>query len=227
MPGYFASAFDHQDVWDSLVPIDLGGRTIPGLCPEHLILLLCVHGAKHAFERLGWICDIASCLVAFPNLRWPDVLAASTRAGTMRQLLQGLRIAEDLLGVSIPASLPEDPAVEKLVLLVRKRVMEAAPPISESELIPFCLRLFESPRNRARYLLGHFAPSRAEYQILPASQACISCITSSVHCATDREVYDSLKPVRTLFSAWCDERLSGPCGGSHLDDLYSFAPATT
>ena len=167
MPGYFASAFDHQDVWDSLVPIDLGGRTIPGLCPEHLILLLCVHGAKHAFERLGWICDIASCLVAFPNLRWPEVLAASARAGTMRELLLGLKIAEDLLGVSIPASLPEDPAVEKLVLLVRKRVMEAAPPISESELIPFCLRLFESPRNRARYLLGHFAPSRAEYQILP------------------------------------------------------------
>jgi hypothetical protein len=50
---------------------------------------------------------------------------------------------------------------------VRKRVMEGAPPISESELIPFCLRLFESPRDRARYLLGHFAPSRAEYQILP------------------------------------------------------------
>jgi hypothetical protein len=45
--------------------------------------------------------------------------------------------------------------------------MEAAPPISESELIPFCLRLFESPRNRARYLLGHLAPSRAEYQVLP------------------------------------------------------------
>jgi hypothetical protein len=167
MPGYFASAFDHQDVWHSLVPIEFCGRTISGLSPEHLILLLCVHGAKHAFERLGWICDIASCLVAFPDLRWPDVLAASSRSGTMRELLLGLKIADDLLGVSLPTLLPEDPAVQKLVLFVRDRVMEAAPPISESELIPFCLRLFESPHDRARYLLGHFAPSRAEYHLLP------------------------------------------------------------
>jgi hypothetical protein len=167
LPSYFASAFDYEEVWQSLVSIAFCGRTIPGLCPEHLLLLLCAHGAKHAFERVGWICDIASCLIAFPNLRWPDVLAASARAGTMRELLLGLKIAEDLLGVPLPATLPEDPAVEKLVLFVRKRVLAAAPiPISESELIPFCLRMFESRRNRLRYLLGHIAPSRAEYQVL-------------------------------------------------------------
>jgi hypothetical protein len=165
LPSYFASAFDYEEVWQSLVSIPFCGRTIPGLCPEHLLPLLCAHGAKHAFARVGWICDIASCLIAFPNLRWPDVLAASTRAGTMRQLLQGLRIAEDLLGVPLPATLPEDPAVEKLVTFVRNRVLAAAPmPIPESELIPFSLRLFESRRHRLRYLLGHFAPSRAEYQ---------------------------------------------------------------
>jgi len=95
------------------------------------------------------------------------VLAASARAGTMRQLLLGLKIAEDLLGAQLPAALPEDPAVEKLVPLVTKRVLEAAPiPISESQLIPFCLRLFESRRHRIRYLLGHLAPSRAEYRDL-------------------------------------------------------------
>lgn len=165
LPSYFASAFDYEEVWQSLVSIAFCGGTIPGLCPEHLLQLLCGHAAKHAFARVGWICDIASCLIAFPNLRWPDVLAASARAGTMRQLLQGLKIAEDLLGVPLPAALPEDPAVEKLVSFVRKRVLTAAPmPIPESELIPFSLRMFESRRHRVRYLLGHFVPSRAEYQ---------------------------------------------------------------
>ena len=166
LPSYFASAFDCEEVWQSLVSTAFCGRTIPGLCPEHLLNLLCAHGAKHAFARVGWICDIASCLIAFPNLRWPEVLAASARAGTMRQLLLGLKIAEDLLGVALPATLPEDPAVEKLVTLVRNRVLAAAPPISESELIPFCLRMFESRRHRLRYLVGHLAPSRAEYQVL-------------------------------------------------------------
>jgi hypothetical protein len=166
MPGYFASPFDYEEVWQYLVTTEFCGHTIPVLCPEHLMQLLCAHGAKHAFERVGWICDIASCLIAFPNMRWLDVLAGSARAGTMRELLLGLNVAHELLGVPLPTGLPEDLAVEKLVLFVRERVMTAAPPISESELIPFCLRLFESPRARLRYVLGHLAPSRAEYQAL-------------------------------------------------------------
>jgi hypothetical protein len=167
LPSYFASAFDYEEVWQSLVSIDFCGRKVLLLCPEHLIHLLCAHGAKHGFERLGWICDVASCLVAFPNLHWHQVLAASTRAGTMRELLLGLKIAEDLLGVPLPATLPYDPAVEKLVKIVKNRVLAAAPiPIPESELIPFCLGLFESQRHRLRYLLGHLSPSEAEYHVL-------------------------------------------------------------
>jgi putative nucleotidyltransferase-like protein len=167
LPGYFPSAFDYEEVWQSLVSTEFCGRKIPLLCPEHLIHLLCAHGAKHAFERLGWICDVASCLKAFPDLRWAEVLAASTRAGTMRELLLGLKLAEDLFGIPLPAILPSDPAVEKLVRIVKNRVLAAAPiPIPESELIPFCLGLFESRRHRIRYLLGHFSPSEAEYQVL-------------------------------------------------------------
>ena len=90
LPRYFASAFDYEDVWQSLESTAFWGRTIPVLRPELLLLLLCAHGAKHAFGRIGWICDIASCLVAFPNLRWPEVLAASARAGTMRELSVGV-----------------------------------------------------------------------------------------------------------------------------------------
>jgi hypothetical protein len=167
LPSYFASAFDYVEVWQSLVSTVFSGRTIPSLGPEHLLLLLCAHGAKHAFERLGWICDVASCLKAFPDLRWAEVLASSARAGTTRELLLGLKVAEDLLGVPLPSSLPEDPVVGKLVPLVRKRILAAAPiPTPGPELIPLSLRMFESPRHRIRYLLGQLAPSRAEYQVL-------------------------------------------------------------
>jgi Uncharacterised nucleotidyltransferase len=167
LPDYFASAFDYEDVWQSLVSTAFSGREIPVLRPEHTLLLLCAHGAKHAFGRIGWICDIASCLIAFPDLRWPELLAASARAGTMRELLLGLKLAENLLGVALPPTLPGDPAADELVHLVRNRVLAAAPiRIPESELIPFCLRLFESRRHRLRYLLGHLAPSWADYKAL-------------------------------------------------------------
>jgi hypothetical protein len=167
LPSYFASPFDHAAIWESLSRVRFADRDIPCMSPEHVLLLLCAHGSKHAFERLGWICDIARCIIAFPRLRWPAVLAASARAGTTRQLLLGLRVAADLLSAPLPSMLPIDPAVEPLARRVRERLLAArfsgAP---ETELIPFCLRAFESTRHRLRYLLGHLSPSWAEYKAL-------------------------------------------------------------
>ena len=67
----------------------------------------------------------------------------------------------------MPPNLPQDPAVEPLVRLVRARILAGQSiPTLEPELIPFCLRTFESCRHRVRYLLGHLSPSWAEYQAL-------------------------------------------------------------
>src|SRR5437016_2947007 len=59
LPGYFASPFDGLDVWEASKAMTLAGRQVRTLSPEHLLILICSHSAKHAFERLGWICDIA------------------------------------------------------------------------------------------------------------------------------------------------------------------------
>jgi len=129
--------------------------------------MLCAHAAKHAYARLAWICDIARCLIALPDLSWSTVLSAAARAGTTRQLLVGLRVAENLLEAPIPPTLPQDGAVEPLVQLVRARILAGRSiRTPELELIPFCLRTFESRRHRVRYLLGHLAPSWAEYRAL-------------------------------------------------------------
>jgi len=57
-------------------------------------------------------------------------------------------------------------------LLVRNRFLAAAEiPTPDSELINFHLRMFETRRHRVRYLLGHLAPSRAEYQAIQLSPA--------------------------------------------------------
>ncbi|HKM99172.1 MAG TPA: nucleotidyltransferase family protein [Candidatus Binataceae bacterium] len=166
VPWYFASAFDSASVWKSLVSTRISGRQIPDLPPEHLLLFLCAHGSKHAFERLAWICDIARCLQTC-DFEWQAVLSLAARSGTTRQLLLGTRLAAGMMGVRLPADLPEDPAVEPLVRFVTERLLAARPaPTPEAELIPFCLKMFESPRHRMRYLAGHFSPSDAEYQIL-------------------------------------------------------------
>src|SRR5436190_613938 len=74
LPGYFASPFDGLDVWETSQTVMLAGRQIQTLSPEHLLILICSHSAKHAFERLGWICDISRFLIVTPNLNWSAIV---------------------------------------------------------------------------------------------------------------------------------------------------------
>lgn len=168
LPRYFASPFDQIDVWKSLVVTRFAGRAMPDLTNEHLVSLLCSHGAKHAFRRLGWICDIAASLNALPDLAWSELLSVAARCGATRQLLVGLRLAADLLGARLPLGLPDDPSVEALTRSVKKRLADNASTARPASAdIAFCLRIMEKERHRLRYLFGNLLiPSRAEYETL-------------------------------------------------------------
>ena|SRR6059036_2321565 len=96
VPPHFPSAFDELDGWESLATVTLAGRQVHTLAPEPLLLFLCSHGAKHMFERLGWICDIARFLMVTPELDWPAVVDQARRAHALRQVSLGLRLAGDL-----------------------------------------------------------------------------------------------------------------------------------
>ena len=51
-------------LWERLETASLLETPVRSLAREDLLLLLCVHGAKHHWSRLGWICDVAALLQA-------------------------------------------------------------------------------------------------------------------------------------------------------------------
>jgi hypothetical protein len=166
LPGYFPSAFDRIDPWHALISTEIAGRSLSDLCAEHLLLFLCAHAGKHAFERLGWICDIARC-VTVCNLDWEKLISIANGAGVMRQIMVGLRLAGDMLQTRLPAVIPQDAVADALVAQVKDRFFSGAPsPTPERVLIPFCFRMLESTHHRARYLAGHASVSDAEYAAL-------------------------------------------------------------
>ena len=64
--------------------------------------MLCVHGAKHLWCKLGWIADVAGLLAspAPPDLTRTFELAG--RCGATRLLCVGLLLAKRLAGASLP-----------------------------------------------------------------------------------------------------------------------------
>ena len=169
LPPNFASAFDELDAWESLRTENLAGRQVRTLAPGPLLLFLCSHGAKHMFERLGWICDIARFLMVTPNLDWTAIVGQARRACALRQLSLGVRLAVDLLGVPACPQVPINPAAEEpLAHVIRNRLLAGAiPPAPALESAPYCLRLLERPGQRLRFLSGEYlTPSEAEYRAL-------------------------------------------------------------
>jgi len=65
---------------------------------EDLALFLCAHGAKHLWERLEWLCDLAALLARRPGLDWDAMLARARRRGAERIVLLALHLAHELLG---------------------------------------------------------------------------------------------------------------------------------
>jgi hypothetical protein len=98
----FSSPLGEESLWENSCLDSFEGMETRTLAPEDLLLSLTVHGAKHLWERLSWIADIAQLLEVYPDLNWPRLLERARRSGTERMLLLGLYVAHELLGGKLP-----------------------------------------------------------------------------------------------------------------------------
>ncbi len=125
------------------------------LGPEDTLLVLCMHGIKHLWTRLMWVCDVAELIRAYP-LDWERVLKISSTLGSQRMLFLGLLLAGKLLGASFPREVMKrveaDFLVNRLAAQVEKRLFQRAektPGLLESSL--FHVRARERLQDRFRY----------------------------------------------------------------------------
>jgi hypothetical protein len=89
-------------VWPRRRITRLAGAEVPDLEPEITLLVLCMHGSKHAWSRLIWICDVAQLLASFPRLDWKEVTREANRVGLSRTLVLGVLLAHRVTGTIVP-----------------------------------------------------------------------------------------------------------------------------
>jgi len=179
-PNTWVLPLDYEGFWSRTRPLPIGGREVPGLALEDLLLVLCIHGAKHQWTELRWICDIAALIAHHPEIDWCGGLARARAQRCERMLLLGLGLAGRVLGTALPPPvlrrLEADHAAGALVAEVSTRLFQAdykaTPP---SRLNRFHLRLREHLRDRIRYTLKTILTPTVEQHIrllpLPARLA--------------------------------------------------------
>lgn len=101
----YGFGFDPDGLWRRHERISFAGQSIRALAPEDLMRYLCVHGTKHRFLQLKWLCDVAECARAHPDLDWAAVHKRARETGTERMVLLALFLAHHLLGAEVPKAL--------------------------------------------------------------------------------------------------------------------------
>jgi Uncharacterised nucleotidyltransferase len=132
-------------------------REIPALSLEDELLLNCIHAAKHLWERLIWVSDVAAIVANHPELDWEKLLRAAADVRATRMLHVAIQLGVLLLALDVPpriaAQIAKDEAVASLcrsILSWLPYAGSAPPPLARRAM--FRLRMAGGGLTGAAYL---------------------------------------------------------------------------
>jgi hypothetical protein len=115
---WLSYAVDPEEIWARSQPLDLLGEPTRIVSIADLLPFLCAHGAKHHWERLFWIVDIAEVVGSEKGEDWQNIMKQTAHSGSWRVLALGLYLAQNLLEAPVPpdvaTAINSDPGVAKL-----------------------------------------------------------------------------------------------------------------
>jgi Uncharacterised nucleotidyltransferase len=168
----FASSLQSQDLWGQLETMRLNDQVVKTLSAEDLLLALCVHGSKHLWERLAWICDVAQLVETRTALDWDLLIKRAKTTGSDKMLGLGLYLANNLLGTRLPeqvqSHLTADTLIASLARLVSARLFSGVLqiPASISRTFRFNWAVRTGWRSRMRYCRLLLQPTDADIETI-------------------------------------------------------------
>jgi Uncharacterised nucleotidyltransferase len=170
-PNYFSFPPNPEWLWQDLKTVTLAGTPMLAFSIEKLLLILCVHGGNHLWDRVGWIGDISEMIARYPDLSWDSVLTEASRFGIRRMVLTGLSLAHDLLDAVLPDEIRKKVEADGQVKWLAQNMMERFASFRWSGSgfldIPFYhLRARERFRDKANYCLQMTTPSIKDWSFV-------------------------------------------------------------
>jgi hypothetical protein len=177
-PAHFAAVPIGEGVWERAGSVKLFGTDVRCPSPEDLLLALAVHGTKHLWERLAWVCDVAALVNSQPAFDWPHALRRAKESRVERMLHLVLRLARGLAGAELPEGLfdnSDDEAVSALSEEVTAVMFSGTEyvPIGFVRNVRFNLRARARLRERLDYLRFILTPTDGDLSAmsLPAGMS--------------------------------------------------------
>jgi len=182
---YFSFSLDRKELWQRLVPVSVAGATVLTFPPAEMLLILCVHGSKHQWNQLKWVCDIAELIRVYKEqINWGQARKEASRHGAKRMFSLGLYLAHELLGTDLPKEVLEhilpDRVTKSIAQQIGSRLFAQANDSSGTfAQIMFYLRMKDRWQDRLQFCVSYgtqflrevFTPTSKEQQLLPLPAA--------------------------------------------------------
>ena len=143
-------------VWPRRRTVKLAGADVPNFDAVSSLLMLCMHGSKHVWSRLVWICDVAKLLESEPELDWEFAQREAKRVGLWRCLALGILLAHRLAGAQVPVevlrSFERDRAASRLADFLQQNVVEK-PGTMPHGRVPYSIQLLDF-RERVKVVMS-------------------------------------------------------------------------
>ena len=178
LPKRFPCALTQEDVFERLRTIMVGNNVLRIFSNEDLLLFLCVHGAKHLWSRLEWICSVAELISNSQELNWAALVERARESYSLNRLVLGLMVAKDIQpGLEIPGSVLEavsdTESLRKCAKGIREKLFEVQPD-KEDEIGIFLFHLTAMDRKRdavVGLLRSMLLPTVADWRLVTLPDA--------------------------------------------------------
>ena len=167
---YFPRPLPIEEFFGRQIRVCLDGREAPTLSVEDQLVLICIHGAKHLWERLIWIADVAALVSRQTGIDWARARASANAVRADHMLHTGLLLAADLLHAHLPediyALVRQDALAAKLVARILRWLPGAGhTPPALFERAAFRLRMRGGLLAAPAYLLRlSLSPTEEDWQ---------------------------------------------------------------
>ena len=167
---YFPRSLPIEELFARQVRVPIDGHGVPAPCVEDELVLICVHGAKHFWERLSWIADVAGLLAQQTEIDWERAASTARTVQSESLLHTGLRLAADVLHAKLTEKITARVLADKVAADLVARAVRRLPaagyaPLNLLERAAFRLRMRGSFFAAPAYLLRlSFSPTEEDWQ---------------------------------------------------------------
>lgn len=138
---YYPKPLSIEKLLSRKTSVRLGEQDVPALSVEDELLLVSIHGAKHFWERLLWIADVAA-LVTHNPVDWDRVAAIAYAVDAQTMLRLALLLAGNVANATLPDAVRRDAESDAVAVRLANQVAGRLPRVDDYPLSLFQRALF-------------------------------------------------------------------------------------